>query len=346
MASPPNCSASTPVSAPPAHDSVDPFLKESLQNPRHRLTILRMELDIQRFMRNPDQNEFEFQHYPASYLRLAAHKVAQHYGLHFMASDTGSDGSGSRVVVRKTMDSKLPPICLSEIGSQHPDNEKHDTFKIAIRPKPGGSVGNGTEVGIKHCTVRTAEERKEEYDRARARIFSSSTTSDMESPSCEAPDSRSLSSSKDETGSGRASTNEAEKISPKGRSTQRVAILRDREKDRSDPDYDRSYDRYVKSHAPNLDMGEFAMHQSPFLPYEITFPQFGYLPTTQTPVNYGVPSPLMSPFCAFGSNQNSRESNAYLHWPSPSLVYTHVQHTISQAPFHQQPLSSEYTPNH
>ncbi|KAF9625529.1 hypothetical protein IFM89_023840 [Coptis chinensis] len=45
---------------------------------------LRMELDIQSFMQNHDQQQFEFQHFPTSYLRLAAHRVAQHYGLQSM----------------------------------------------------------------------------------------------------------------------------------------------------------------------------------------------------------------------------------------------------------------------
>ncbi|KAK8594103.1 hypothetical protein V6N13_125913 [Hibiscus sabdariffa] len=53
--------------------AVDPFLVEALQNPRHRLTILRMELDIQKFLQHSDQQQFEFQHFPTSYLRLAAH---------------------------------------------------------------------------------------------------------------------------------------------------------------------------------------------------------------------------------------------------------------------------------
>ncbi|KAG2327375.1 hypothetical protein Bca52824_010104 [Brassica carinata] len=59
---------------------VDPFLVEALQNPRHRLTILRMELDIQKFFQNPDQLQFEFPPFPTSY-SPAAHRVAQHYGL-------------------------------------------------------------------------------------------------------------------------------------------------------------------------------------------------------------------------------------------------------------------------
>ncbi|KAF9613822.1 hypothetical protein IFM89_011991 [Coptis chinensis] len=37
--------------------------------------VLRMELDIQSFMQNHDQQQFEFQHFPTSYLGFAAHRV-------------------------------------------------------------------------------------------------------------------------------------------------------------------------------------------------------------------------------------------------------------------------------
>ncbi|EFH44668.1 predicted protein, partial [Arabidopsis lyrata subsp. lyrata] len=58
---------------------VDPFLVEALQNPRHRLTILSMEIDIQKFFQNPEQLQLEFLPFPTSYMRFAAHRVAQHY---------------------------------------------------------------------------------------------------------------------------------------------------------------------------------------------------------------------------------------------------------------------------
>ena len=108
---------------------VDPFLVEALQNPRHRLTILRMELDIQRFLNNADQQHFEFPHFPSSYLRLAAHRVAQHYGMQTMVQDTGLDGQGSKILVRKLAKSKYPVVRLSEIPAKQLENDKSEHKK-------------------------------------------------------------------------------------------------------------------------------------------------------------------------------------------------------------------------
>ncbi|KAF5185531.1 R3h domain-containing protein, partial [Thalictrum thalictroides] len=65
-------------------NQVDQFLREALQNPRERLSILRMEQDVVKFIRDPTQQQLEFQQLPTSYLRLAAHRVAQHYYLQSM----------------------------------------------------------------------------------------------------------------------------------------------------------------------------------------------------------------------------------------------------------------------
>ncbi|CAL5417128.1 unnamed protein product [Camellia sinensis] len=65
-----------------------------------------MELDIQKFLHNSEQHQFEFQHFPTSYLRLAAHRVAQHYGLQTMVQDNVLDGLGTRIVVKKLAESR------------------------------------------------------------------------------------------------------------------------------------------------------------------------------------------------------------------------------------------------
>ena len=76
--------------------------------------VLRMELDIQRFIQNSDQHQFEFQHLPTSYLRCAAHRVAQHHGLQTLALDNAMDGLASGVITRKTPESRYPATCLSQ----------------------------------------------------------------------------------------------------------------------------------------------------------------------------------------------------------------------------------------
>lgn len=344
------------IQAAPINDKesmVDPFLVEALQNPRHRLTILRMELDIQRFLQNPDKQQFEFHHFPTSYLRLAAHRVAQHYGLITMVQDNGIDGQINKIIVKKTPESRYPAVCLSEIPAKQLGSDKSEQVKIVIRPRPNkGSMNESNEFGIKRSSMRSMEERKEEYDKARARIFSSpcSPSSD-DRVSQGSTDRKSSSSSKDEFEGCRNSASEQEKnVCSRDVTSSRVAIFRDREKDRTDPDYDRSYERYVRSLPTNqsFTLAPFNMQkvQLPFVQYDTGFPQLGQMPRTQTSVSYRPhATPAMSSFCAAGSNQTSRDA-AYVQWPSAAMMYAHsydqFRDAVFQAPFCQQPLSFDY----
>ncbi|XP_027350161.1 R3H domain-containing protein 2 isoform X1 [Abrus precatorius] len=334
---------------------VDPFLVEALQNPRHRLTILRMELDIQRFLNNADQQHFEFQHFPSSYLRLAAHRVAQHYNMQTMVQDNGLDGQGSKILVRKLPESKYPVVRLSEIPLKQLENDKSEQKKIVIRPRPyKTSLNEANEAGMKGNPVRSVEERKEEYDRARARIFSGSRSSDScDTYSLVSMDGKNSSTSTDENETSKNPMTDSERcinVSIRDNSSTRVAIFRDREKDRSDPDYDRSYGRYARSiptSAVNLVPFNLQKAQHSFAQYDTAFNQLGQMPQTQASLGFGPPSsPIMSPFCTTGLNQASRDG-AYLQWPSAAMMYAHsydqFRHAVFQAPFGQQPLSFDYS---
>lgn len=204
-----------------------------------------MELDIQRFVQNSEQQQFEFQHFPTSYLRLAAHRVAQHYGLVTMVYDNGLDGLGNRILAKKAGEIRWPAVCLSEIPAKNSENDKPEQVKIAIKPRPNnGSINEANQIGIKRSPVRSVEERKEEYDRARARIFSSPGTPESDDSSPEnSIDGKNESLIRDEFENYRSSMVDLEKNMTVRDGTSRVAIFRDREKDRTDPDYDRSYQR-------------------------------------------------------------------------------------------------------
>uniref|UniRef100_M1B7M4 Single-stranded nucleic acid binding R3H n=1 Tax=Solanum tuberosum TaxID=4113 RepID=M1B7M4_SOLTU len=104
----------------------DPFLVEALQNPRHRLTILRMELDIQKFLQSSDVQQFEYPHFPTSYLHLAAHRVPQHYGLQTMVQDSVVDGQGAKIPVTRKPESKYPGVRLSDI----PPKQSNSGIKV------------------------------------------------------------------------------------------------------------------------------------------------------------------------------------------------------------------------
>ncbi|XP_061374699.1 uncharacterized protein LOC133316918 [Gastrolobium bilobum] len=335
---------------------VDPFLVEALQNPRHRLTILRMELDIQRFLGNAYQQHFEFQHFPSSYLRLAAHRVAQHYGLQTMVQDNSLDGQGTKIMVRKLAESRYPVVCLSEIPAKQLENGKPEQMKIAIRPRPNKtSLSEANEAGGKGNPLRSVEERKEEYDRARARIFSSSRSYDSGDTLSQVPmDEKNYLLSKDENETSKNPMADYEKFtSSRDISSTRVAIFRDREKDRSDPDYDRNYGRYARSiPASSLNLVPFSMQQvqPSFAQYDTTFNQLSQMSQNQASIGYGPPSNLvMSPFGVTGLNQTTRDA-AYLQWPSAAIMYAHsydqFRHAVFQVPFGQQPLSFDYSQNY
>ncbi|XP_010543660.1 PREDICTED: R3H domain-containing protein 2-like [Tarenaya hassleriana] len=317
---------------------LDPFLFEALQNPRHRLTILRMELEVQRFLQDPDQQQFEFQHYPTSYLRLAAHRVAQHYGLVTMVTDSGSDGPGNRILVRKTAETRYPLVRLSEIPVKQPENGKSEVLKIVIKPRPNkGSGGEGTGMGMQRNIMRSVEERKEEYDKARARIFNRPSSSDSEdsSSSRASLDGKHTFLRGNEGEVARNLSVDIEKNLTIGESggTSRVAIIRDREKDRFDPDYDRSYGRYVRVLPPGQNFTPMPI-QLPF--HEGLFPQ---IPMAQATLNYS--HPLNPPV----RNNTAIQTQ----WPNAAMMYAHSYEQFRQASFQgmffQQPLSFEYLQN-
>ncbi|KAI3525886.1 hypothetical protein L1887_05017 [Cichorium endivia] len=321
--------------------AVDPFLVEALQNPRHRLSILRMELDIQKFIQNPEQHQFEFQHFPTSYLRLAAHRVAQHYGLQTMVLDNSSDGQGTRILVKKLTEVKHPSVSLSDIPTKVSETEKQDV-KIVLKPRPKSSFDGTNEQGKKWNLVRSVEERKEEYDRARARIFSTPGS----------PQSDGTTDGDENEGSRNSTMDFDRNFGGRDGNTSRVAILRDREKDLTDPDYDRSYDRYVR----NLPVGQgfnllplnLPKFQPPCVQYDPIIPHVGPTPNAQVPLGYR--NSAMNQYAVVGMNHVSRDA-VYMQWPSHSMMYAHTydqfRHAVfQQAPFcQQQPLSFDYSQN-
>lgn len=231
---------------------------------------------MEKFIRDPTRQQMEFQQLPTSYLRLAAHRVAQHYSLQSMVllDNSVPDGTASKIIVRKTSECRLPMIRLADIPVNLP-TENSGVVKVAIKQRPqkrsqGANSGNSHS---KNNSSKSVEERKEEYNRARARIFNSATSSGGPAISESVPrvqdrfhhghgsigisrieessaplvtDTNAGRSLINSAGSSRSSSSGIEK-EPVGRfkSNNRVAIFRDREVERKDPDFDRSYDRYA-----------------------------------------------------------------------------------------------------
>ncbi|XP_044958042.1 R3H domain-containing protein 2-like [Hordeum vulgare subsp. vulgare] len=254
---------------------------KALEKPRERLSLLRMEQDILKFLRDPRQTQFEFQGLPTSYLRLAAHRLALHYFLISIALPDNSlpDGTSSRIILRKTSaECRLPAVRLANIPVNLPQEETGAVAtKVAIKKRPQknhhGGAGEGAN-SSRGNLQKSVEERKEEYNRVRAQIFNNisgssspvdgrpadevvlpntlhrSTSLELNPNTrygelAEATLERSLTSTASSSRSNNRSMIDKEPLVNRGRQGNRVAIFRDRDSDHKDPDYDRSYDRFV-----------------------------------------------------------------------------------------------------
>ena len=390
-------------------NQVDQFLRDALQNPRDRLTILRMEQLVEKFIQNPSQQQLEFEQLPTSYLRLVAHRVAQHYYLQSMVviDHYSADGSGSKIIARKTCDSRYPAIRLADIPVNLPQDEKTSAVKFEIkqRTQKGSQIGDRHSSSMNSCDnlTKSVEERKEEYNKARARIFNSSYTGDLGGTSGEeefgaldyeqccsigAPkpegkhnkdhlqNNHAKGLSDSSSGACRINNSKGER-EPNGRvktNNGRVAIFRDREKDRKDPDYNRSYDRYHQRFDPGfgLNLGPFSMQAvyAPPVNYNTEFPQLGaqhraqihmelpphsvathgrgpWVPPQST-MGYGPPDAMMRPFNPGHMGAHSASSmylqSSQFACPSPAMTYVHPHECFQQSLAHphvqHQPESS------
>ncbi|KAL6518293.1 hypothetical protein OROMI_033994 [Orobanche minor] len=383
-------------------NTVDQFLREAIQNPRERLSVLRMEQDVEKFIRDPTREQMEFQQLPTSYLRLAAHRVAQHYSLQSMVllDNNLPDGSGSRIIVRKTSVIRLPLVRLADIPVNLPTEER-GAMRVAIKQRQKGSqsYSNSNAESVKSNSQKSVEERKEEYNRARARIFNSNSSSGS---SIGKPESNpriqdsiqdgSLPMAKTEErifpgggsnvviGRGLADSSTSSSRLPRSRTEKepiarprtnsRVAIIRDRDVDRNDPDYNRSYDRYMQRFDPGFGFGggpyTIQPMYAPTLNYNTEFPQLGsshrpsissehqprllpqHLPgpwvasSHPAGIGYGPTEAILSPYSSGHVNAHSN-SSLYFHstqYPCQraGLPYIHSIEQIHQpfAQSHQQ----------
>ncbi|KAM7532279.1 hypothetical protein LguiB_035689 [Lonicera macranthoides] len=381
-------------------NSVDQFLREALQNPRERLSVLRLEQEVEKFIGDPIQQQMEFPLLPTSYLRLAAHRVAQHYSLQsvvLLDNNNLSDGSASRIIVRKTSDCRPPLVRLADIPVNLP-TEGSGITKVAIKQRPqkrSQAVNSANSHSSKNNNSKSVEERKEEYNRARARIFNSSTSNGIAAGKPESeprtrdrlqygslglPNMEDISAPggtdvnnigrglvDSSAGSSRTARSRTEK-EPIGRSktNNRVAIFRDREVERKDPDFDRSYDRYAQRFDPGFGFngGTYTIQPmyAPVVNYNTEFPQLGSAhrppistehqprplpqhlpgswtaPSTPAGIRYGPPETMMTPF---SPNHVGPHSTSALYLQSaqypcqrPGMSFIHPHEQLHQ-PFSQ-----------
>ncbi|NWZ00745.1 R3HD1 protein, partial [Loxia curvirostra] len=143
------------------------FLVNTLKNnPRDRMMLLKLEQEILDFIGN---NEVPRKRFPpmTSYHRMLLHRVAAYFGL-----EHNVDQSGKSVIVNKTSNTRIPDQKFCE----HIKDEKSDDFqKRYILKRDNSSLDkddNQMRIRLKDDRrSKSIEEREEEYQRARERIF-------------------------------------------------------------------------------------------------------------------------------------------------------------------------------
>ncbi|NXJ46682.1 R3HD1 protein, partial [Spizaetus tyrannus] len=143
------------------------FLVNTLKNnPRDRMMLLKLEQEILDFIGN---NEIPRKKFPpmTSYHRMLLHRVAAYFGL-----EHNVDQSGKSVIVNKTSNTRIPDQKFCE----HIKDDKSDDFqKRYILKRDNSSLDkddNQMRIRLKDDRrSKSIEEREEEYQRARERIF-------------------------------------------------------------------------------------------------------------------------------------------------------------------------------
>ncbi|XP_071320042.1 R3H domain-containing protein 1 isoform X1 [Trachinotus anak] len=143
------------------------FLVNTLKgNPRDRTMLLKLEQDILDFISN---NESQKRKFPpmTSYHRMLLHRVAAYFGM-----DHNVDPSGKSVVINKTTNTRIPDQKFSE----HIKEDRADDFQKRYILKRDNSSFDREDSTIRmrlkaDKRSKSMEEREEEYQRARERIF-------------------------------------------------------------------------------------------------------------------------------------------------------------------------------
>ncbi|XP_059399758.1 R3H domain-containing protein 1-like isoform X6 [Carassius carassius] len=143
------------------------FLVNTLKNnPRDRMMLLKLEQDILDFISNIESQRRKFPPM-TSYHRMLLHRVAAYFGL-----DHNVDQTGKSVIINKTSNTRIPDQKFSE----HIKDDKTDDFQKRYILKRDNSSLDQDDGRLRmrlkdDRRSKSIEEREEEYQRARDRIF-------------------------------------------------------------------------------------------------------------------------------------------------------------------------------
>ncbi|XP_078454231.1 R3H domain-containing protein 1-like isoform X2 [Lampetra planeri] len=161
---------------------VHEFLVNTLKNnPRDRMMLLKMEQELMEFVQD---NKQHYRKFPpmTSYHRMLVHRVAAYFGM-----DHNVDQTGKAVVVNKTPGTRIP----EQRFSVHLKDEARaeESQKRFILKRDNSSMDRDDMQRIRPLQderrSKSFEEREEEYQRVRDRIFAQDSLSSQELPQIE-----------------------------------------------------------------------------------------------------------------------------------------------------------------
>ncbi|XP_059705156.1 cAMP-regulated phosphoprotein 21 isoform X8 [Haemorhous mexicanus] len=154
------------------------FLINTLKNnPRDRMILLKMEQEIIDFI---SDNNNHYKKFPqmSSYQRMLVHRVAAYFGM-----DHNVDQTGKSVIINKTSNTRIPEQRFSE----HLKDEKcEESQKRFILKRDNSSIDKEDNQQNRVLPFRddrrskSIEEREEEYQRVRERIFAQDSVCSQE----------------------------------------------------------------------------------------------------------------------------------------------------------------------
>ncbi|XP_041322794.1 cAMP-regulated phosphoprotein 21 isoform X10 [Pyrgilauda ruficollis] len=154
------------------------FLINTLKNnPRDRMILLKMEQEIIDFI---GDNNNHYKKFPqmSSYQRMLVHRVAAYFGM-----DHNVDQTGKSVIINKTSNTRIPEQRFSE----HLKDEKgEESQKRFILKRDNSSIDKEDNQQNRILPFRddrrskSIEEREEEYQRVRERIFAQDSVCSQE----------------------------------------------------------------------------------------------------------------------------------------------------------------------
>jgi len=143
------------------------------KNTKDRVLMLKLELEMTSLVKDIKKTHHKFPHM-SSYHRMLVHRVAAYFGL-----DHNVDQSGNCVIVNKTKNTRLPEmkfrehIIVGEEGNGTAGGEQQQApLKLKLMKRESCSCDSGDrQSDTSSRRSKSIEEREEEYEKARRRIF-------------------------------------------------------------------------------------------------------------------------------------------------------------------------------